>query len=109
MAQASKPTSAATLDAMGFLDSQKRPQAMAQLQEMLSIGSDVQLLFDDGAVPGHTNILSMWSKVFGTTLQAGTRSSSSSSSSSTRSAEQEKQVACEQLCHQHPYGRHQQG
>jgi hypothetical protein len=56
------------------------PAAMStdeQLQELLSIGSDVQLLFGDETVPGHANILSMWSKVLSNALEAGTCSSSS--------------------------------
>jgi hypothetical protein len=72
MAQASKSTS-------GEFGAATRDE---QLQELLSHGSDVRLLFGDEALPGHSHTLSMWSKVVGNALEASTCSSSSSSSSS---------------------------
>lgn len=70
MAQASKETTGSAAAA----------STNEQLLELLSLGSDVQLLFDDEAVPGHAQTLSMWSKVLSNALEAGNCSSSSSAS-----------------------------
>ncbi|WIA23140.1 hypothetical protein OEZ86_010038 [Tetradesmus obliquus] len=70
MAQASKETTGSAAAA----------STNEQLLELLSLGTDVQLLFEDEAVPGHAQTLSMWSKVLSNALEAGNCSSSSSAS-----------------------------
>jgi hypothetical protein len=61
-------------------------EAVEALRDLLSSGADVELLFGDERAPGHSQILSKWSKVLCTALETDSSSSSAARSSSSSSS-----------------------